>query len=252
MVKAKHNATVINTLNESSLHKTLKAYYSMQNEGSLTEVKKGQYIADVCTKDGNIIEIQTGSLAHLNDKIQYCIENGISIKVVYPLVITKYIETMSDNKKTYSKRKSPLHKNIYSIFRELTGLYEFLLNSLFTLEVIEVTVTETRQTTETPVQSGNRRRRFMKSWIKTGKKLEEIGKAHTFYGCKNYLDLLPSGLPEDFTVKDVINSLKNTGIKATEQSVRCMIWLYSKTGLVERCGTSKRSYLYRIKYSFFE
>ena len=150
---------MINTLNESSLHKTLKHYYALQNEGSSTEVPLGPYIADIRTHDGSIIEIQTANLAHLRDKIQYCLNERTRITVVYPLVTTKYIETYSNNGTADSKRKSPLHKNIYSVFKELTSLYSFLQDSLFTLEVVEITMTETRQATDKPVQSSNKRRR---------------------------------------------------------------------------------------------
>ncbi|MCR5764173.1 MAG: hypothetical protein K6G00_12410 [Treponema sp.] len=237
---------MINTLNESLLHKKLKSYYSIQNEGSRTEVKHGQYIADILTKDNTIIEIQTANLSRLYDKIQYCIDQEIQIKAVYPLVTTKYIETFSEEGKLISKRKSPQHKNIYSIFKELTSLYKFLQNKFFILEIIEVTMTEIRENTKIPVQSKNKRRRFMKSWIKTGKRLEEIGKSYIFNSKKEYLKLMPEGLKEEFTVKDVLTALKKAGIKAKEQSIRCMIWVYNKSGLLEQCGTIKRCYVYRI------
>ena len=236
----------INTLNESTLHKTLKTYYALQNEGSCTEVQQGSYIADILTKDGNIIEIQTANLSHLYDKIKYCIDRNISIKVVYPLVTTKYIETVSEDGKSVSKRKSPVHRNIYSIFRELTSLYEFLQEKLFTLEVLEVTVTETRQGTKIPVQTENKRRRFMKNWIKTDKRLEEIGNSHIFNKKECYLNMLPPVLPEVFTVKDIQKALNDSAIKAEIQSIRYMTWFFCKAGLIERCGTVKRCYLYKV------
>ncbi len=243
---------MINTLNESSLHKTLKHYYALQNEGSSTEVPLGPYIADIRTHDGSIIEIQTANLAHLRDKIQYCLNERTRITVVYPLVTTKYIETYSNNGTADSKRKSPLHKNIYSVFKELTSLYSFLQDSLFTLEVVEITMTETRQATDKPVQSSNKRRRFMKNWVKTGKRLEEIGKAHVFNGIEPYLSMLPSGLPHEFTIKDVQNSFSSQGLKVPEQSVRCMIWIFHKAGLIERCKVVKRAYVYCITAQFMD
>ena len=60
LINIEHN-NMINILNESSLHKTLKSYYSLQNEGSHTEAPQGPYIADIRTKDGSIIEIQTAN-----------------------------------------------------------------------------------------------------------------------------------------------------------------------------------------------
>src|SRR5574344_900022 len=124
---------MINTLNETSLHKTLKTLYSVQNEGSRTEEKVGQYICDIVTKEGDVIEIQTGSLGHLLAKTMYLISEKKKVTVVYPLPVTKYIETGK------ARRKSPAKKDIYSMFRELTALCPVLLNRYFTLEVLEIT-----------------------------------------------------------------------------------------------------------------
>lgn len=58
---------MINTLNETSLHKSLKAIYRIQCNGK-SEVKIGAYIADILCPDGGIIEIQTGTLGKLLKK----------------------------------------------------------------------------------------------------------------------------------------------------------------------------------------
>lgn len=238
---------MINTLNESQLHKTLKTYYAQQNQGSLTEVQEGQYIADIKTKDGNIIEIQTSNLSHLKEKIQYCIDNKIKIKVVYPLVTTKYIQTISNSTTISSKRKSPVHKNLYSIFKELTSINTFLLNAYFTLEVIEITMTEIRKATDIPVQSLNNRRRFKKNWIKQDKKLEEIGKSHIFDSKESYIKLFPPKLSEKFTVKELIQCYKQENIKIKVQDIRYMLWIYKNIDIIEHFDTVKKNYVYRLK-----
>ena len=59
---------MINTYNETSLHKFFKEKYAKENKG-FTEVKVQNYICDIFTENSEIIEIQTTSLYKLADKI---------------------------------------------------------------------------------------------------------------------------------------------------------------------------------------
>jgi len=56
----------IGTSNESSLHRTLKFQYT--GPGGKTEVEAGEFVADGIRKDGEYIEVQTGSFAPLKKK----------------------------------------------------------------------------------------------------------------------------------------------------------------------------------------
>ena len=161
------------TLNESSLHKSLKIIYSEIYDGQ-TEVKKYNHIYDIITKKGNAIEIQTKNLSKLLPKIYDTIQKGHNIKLVHPVILENTIELYDSQNNLLSKRKSPKKQNIYSIFKELTGIYEVLLNRHFSLEIVYIKMTETRMRTLENVQSQNKRRRFKKNWIKTNKRLEEI------------------------------------------------------------------------------
>ena len=65
---------MINTYNESSLHKTLKKLYSLENSYQ-TEVKKDGFVFDIISDKNEIIEIQTQSIEKLIPKIEYAIKN---------------------------------------------------------------------------------------------------------------------------------------------------------------------------------
>ena len=238
---------MINTLNETHLHRTVKQLYALNEEGSRTEEKVGDYIADIVTPQGNIIEIQTGSLGHLLPKLRYFISEKRKVTVVYPLAATKYIETRNPRTGKSTRRKSPRHQNIYSMFRELTALAPLLCNSRFTLEVLECTVTEERRATETPVQSQNARRRFCKAWLKEGKRLDEIGPRHCFHARKAYFGLLPAGLAEPFSAQELYAALKAQGKSLTQDNARLMIWVFVRAGLLECCGKRGRSKIYTKK-----
>lgn len=237
---------MINTLNESHLHKTLKTIFSLENPDCAQEKAVGKYIADILTKEGDVIEIQTGSLSHLAAKILYFISQKRNITVVYPLATQKFILTRDENALPLTKRKSPLKKNIYSIFRELTALTPFLTNRYFTLIVQEVTLIEERQKTQAPIQSKNKRRRFLKNWIKTGKKLESLGERHTFRLKKSWKMLLPkkSDLPQDFTINELFSLIKQHTPSVKRQEISLMIWVYCKIGILEYKGKKGKANIY--------
>ena len=244
--------TVINTLKESSLHKILKKMYAEEYSGRM-EVQTGNFIADIVCPGKKIIEIQTGNVSSLKRKALYFIENGYSLRIAVPLPAIKTIVNIEKDGTVISRRKSPLKKNIYSVFRELTGFYELLGNQQIVLEILECETEEIRTKVNAPVQSENKRRRFCKPWIKTDKNLVSITKKMRFSSKKEWLSLLPplpctslQTMSGSFTVKDVINGLKSSGVKAGENDVRLMLWVFEKAGFIKRCGKSGRAVLYSI------
>ena len=234
---------MINTLNESSLHRTLKALYRENNEGSETEVQYGPYIVDIRTSDGSVIEVQTQSLAHLKDKVEYFTGRRKKIRVVFPIVRNKSIETrlLDGGSKT---TRSPVHKSIYSSFKELTALAPYLLSPYFFLDTVEVSIIEERQEMEEKVQSRNGRRRFRQNWLKTGKRVQEIGTTTSFHGRRSWKALLPKELPAGFHREDFYHALRDAGVKLTADDASLMLWVYVKMGLLER-EKDGRKYLYR-------
>ena len=80
---------MINTYNETDLHKFFKEKYATENQG-FTEVKVKNYICDIFTEDSSIIEIQTGSLYKLVPKVQD-LSPDYKIKIVFPFPFEKAI-----------------------------------------------------------------------------------------------------------------------------------------------------------------
>ncbi|MBP5464804.1 MAG: hypothetical protein J6Y13_06510 [Treponema sp.] len=235
----------INTLNESELHRILKSLYRENNEGSKLEVEYGPYIVDIQTAEGNVIEIQTQSLSHLAEKVHYFIGKKKKITVVFPLITNKKIEIkLLDG--TIKLTRSPIHKNIYTSFRELTKLTPYLLSPYFFLDTVEVTVIEERQQTKEKVQSRNGRRRFRQNWLKTGKRVAEIGSITRYHGRRSWKALLPKGIPEAFYRADFYKLLKESGIQLSADDASLMLWVYAGMGLIERTAEG-RKYRYRIK-----
>ena len=123
---------MINTYNESSLHKTLKKLYSLENSYQ-TEVKKDGFIFDIISDKNKIIEIQTQSIEKLIPKIEYAIKNNIKIKIIIPITTQKRIITKYENQ-IISNRISPKKENIYHLFEKIKGKSLFrdsILSELF-------------------------------------------------------------------------------------------------------------------------
>lgn len=239
---------MINTYNETHLHRTLKELYSLQNEGSRTEVPCGRYIADIMTADGSIIEIQTGTLSSLFAKIKNFTDEKRKVTVVYPLPVGKYIEK-TDGTGKITRKKSPKKMQLTSVFRELTKLHPFLLNRNFSLVVLETIITEERTIYEEKIQSKNKRRRFMKDWQKTGKRLDSILAQHVFHGRNSWKKLLPKSLLEEkngFTSSLFHKEMENKFPKTKRTESDIMLWVYTKMGFFERLDEKKgKAFVYR-------
>lgn len=237
---------MINTLNETHLHRTLKTLYQAQNPESTTETQVGKSIADIVTKDGNIIEIQTGSLAHLKEKCRAFLANGRTVTIVYPLATVKYIETYTQDGTLLRRRKSPQKKPLYTMFRELTGLCSILTEPKLSVHVLETIIAEERIQTESPVQSANGRRRTPKNWLKTGKRLESIERTSIFASPADYVSLLPRGMPDIFCAKDVYTRLKAQGASLTQNDARLMLWVLSHAGIIFECEKKGKTRQYTL------
>lgn len=236
---------MINTLNESSLHKTLKNIFAIQTNAQ-QEVKIGNWICDLVTSKGDVIEIQNQNVSSLLPKIQYLLSTKHKVTVVHPIIVSKTIETYDSENKLLSKRRSPKKQDIYSIFRELTGLYTVLLHKNFTLVVPEITVSEIKIKTPEPVQLINKSRRFRKNWIKTNKSLNTIGKSYVFKGKKDYLSLLPLSLEKEFSSKELKMALSDISHNASLQA-NLILWLYSRMEIIENVYIKNRLHYYHLK-----
>ncbi len=247
--------TVINTYNETSLHKTLKQIYSLEFNGQ-TEQKIGPYICDIVTKDSQIIEIQTSNISALKNKIEFFLKQNKKITVVHPLAEQKIIETYDNELLTITKRKSPKKQTIYSVLRSLTGIYNFLTEENFILEIIFTNQTECRQKTKEKVQSKNKARHHLRTWITTDKKLDSINSKIRLKTKQDYKNLLPDTLQKQFTPPQLykaifelkaFNEFTDSQKKSAAKNYTLLIWLLEKMEVIKKTGQKEgRSWIYQI------
>jgi len=250
---------MINTYNESSLHKTIKTLIATEHN-SATEIKLDGYICDALTQYTSIsrgefcdiYEIQTHNLGKLLTKIN-TLQKKHNVCIVYPLQIKTYIETYTEKGLKISRRKSPREKNIYHLFDELTGIFSLLTDDKakkkklhvqgnFKLEVIEVITTQKRIKTEKNIQLKNKSRRWKRAWYIDDTELTKIVSRKTFNNSNDFLELLPKGLPQNFTVKDVAEKLNQRDGKRLAGK---MLWTFNKAGLITRIAKKGNAFVYK-------
>ena len=231
-------STNINTYNESSLHNTLKVFYA-EKYGGETEVEAEGHIYDILCPDGQVVEIQTKGLSKLAGKIKDALDKGHKVRLVYPLVYRTRIILTDEQGGLVSNRLSPKKGCIYDIFREVTGLTDVLLNKKFTLEVVTINMIEHRVRTGEPVQTSNKSRRFKRNWIKVNKRLDEIFETKTFHTAKDYIALLPQGLPPEFCAKDIAKA-------GLPRYAHLILWVLVRIPVIEQIGVKNKSRYYVI------
>ncbi|NOX53089.1 MAG: hypothetical protein GXP27_01345 [Planctomycetes bacterium] len=118
---------------ETTLHRQLKQHYG--GSGGLQEVTIDGYRIDA-VQDGWLIEIQTGTLAGIRNKVRRLLDN-YSVLVVKPLVVRKYlIRWNRPGGRVVSSRYSPSRGHLYDVFEDLVHMVEVFPHPNLALEIV--------------------------------------------------------------------------------------------------------------------
>jgi hypothetical protein len=183
----------IGTKNESSLHKTLKFQYA--GPGGKTEAQAGSFVADGIRKDGEYIEVQTGSFAPLKKKVEEFAAAG-KVRIIHPVAVSKIIEVYDPMGGFLYRRKSPAKGSLWNIFDALVYAPELPLIRGVTIEVALVAVTEKR------VKDGKGAWRRKGISIKD-RELFEWEECFAFKKPNDFLCFVPFAKKEEFTVSSL-------------------------------------------------
>ena len=222
--------TGIGELNERSLHRALKAHYAVP--GSQTEQAIDGYVADIVI-DGRIIEIHTGIFSPLKRKLPRLLE-GNRVTLVHPIARDRYIvKPTADGKGIMSRRMSPKHGSVFTIFAALASIPTLLGNSNLTLEVV-ITVEE-----EVRVADARRNRR-RGGWTAIDRRLVEIVEVHRIERMADLFAMLDAKLAVEFTTADLANAMRSSR-RLGQQAAFC----FREAGLSEICGKDRNALVYR-------
>jgi hypothetical protein len=221
----------IGRLRESSLHQSIKYWY--QKPGDHLEKQVDGYIIDLMR--GNLcIEIQTRNFAALKKKITMLL-NRYPVRLVYPVPIERMIVRIDmATERVLQIRKSPKKGTYLDLFGELIRIPHLVRDKNFEVEVLLI------REEQVLVEGGGSWRN--KGWSVSDRRLVEVVQGRLFASPADYLDLLPKGLPEIFTVRNLA-TVSRTRIRLAGKIAYCL----REMDALEVCGKRARAYLYRIK-----
>jgi len=231
----------IGVRNESSLHRTLKFQYT--GPGGETEVDSGGYVADGVNKDGEYIEVQTGSFAPLIKKVKEFASGG-KVRIIHPIAKNKIIEVYepvpgkrkNQNKLVFLyRRKSPLKGSIWNLFDALMHAPELPLIKGVTIEIVMTDITEKR------VKDGKGAWRRKGISIKD-KSLTAWHESIKFKKPADYLRFIPFKKGEEFT-----STLLAQKENIDKETARKALYVLTKMNIVKRTGKKNGSWIYLIK-----
>jgi hypothetical protein len=219
----------IGTERESSLHRALKYRYA--GETGHTEYELGDYVCDVYTGGGEVLEIQTGSFGPLDEKLRSLCRLS-PVRIIHPVIIHKYIELYDTDGELIRRRKSNRGGSIWDLFKNLLYAPELPLLPSLTIELALIDVTEKR------VDDGNG------SWRRRGASIRdrELLAWHGSIELKNISDyrrFVPFAPETEFTVRDLAKKARIQTPVAGKT-----LYVLNKIGIVKRIGKQGRAILY--------
>ncbi|MFX1488845.1 MAG: hypothetical protein ACFFBI_06845 [Promethearchaeota archaeon] len=219
----------IGRLNESSLHSTLKLWYSESRD--MTELLVDNFLIDI-VRDGLLIEIQTKNFASIRRKLEKLIQNH-NVRLVHPIIQDKWIININNSsEKIIRKRLSPKHCSYLDIFNELIRIADLVSHPNFTIEILLVQVEEIRKNDG----KGTWRRA---GWSIQDVRLVNILERKIFYNPSDFLILTPTDLRTPFTNVDLAHSLKKSVNLA-----RKMSYCLRKMGILHVIGKKGKAFLF--------
>jgi len=221
----------IGTRNESSLHRDLK--FSYAGKHGRTETKVGGFVADGISAAGEYIEVQTTNFAPLREKIKKLTARR-QLCIVYPAIISKYLEVFNADGKRAYRRKSSRRGSIWDLFDVLVYAPDVPLLPRVSIEIVLVDAAEQR------VRDGKG------SWRRKGlsirdRQLITVHERIRLKKLSDYRRFVPFQRKEEFTSA---NLAKKAGISPV--LARKTLYVLAKLGIVTRTGKQRNAFVYRL------
>jgi hypothetical protein len=193
----------------------------------------GDYVCDGITGAGEIIEVQTGSFGPLKTKAVKLAAGG-ALRIIHPVIVTKYIETYSAEGDLIRRRKSPRRGSPWDLFRSLIYAPELPLLKRLSIELALIDALEKR------VQDGKGSWRRAGTSI-AGRELAAWRDSIVLKKPRDYRRFIPPALIRGFTVEALA---EEAGIST--ELARKTLYVLNKIGVVERTGKKGRAFTYRL------
>jgi len=219
----------IGTRRETSLHRDLKYQYA--GPGGETETEVAGFVADGITADGEYIEVQTGSFGPLRKK---ALALRHRMRVIHPVIITKYIEVFNKKGRLQYRRKSPRKGQPWDLFNVLVYAPDLPLIPGLVIELALVDAAEQR------VQDGKG------SWRRHGisirdRRMLALRDRITLEKPSDYIRFIPFKKKEKFT-----SALLAQRAGISVDLARKALYVLVKLGIVKKTGKQGNSLVYSL------
>ncbi len=217
---------------ETSLHRQLKDVYA--DQGGQVEVSLGRYRIDVVC-DGELIEIQHGSLSAIRDLVCNLLRYH-RVLVVKPIVVRKrLVKQDARGGRVISRRLSPKRGRDIDLFHELIYFTRVFPHHNLCIETPLIEVEEWRY-------PGHGRRRWRRSTdhVMEDQKLVALHRIVRFHSADDLMQIIPDDLPSPFHTAHLAKSL-NVQRRVAQRIAYC----FRKTGAAEQVGKQGNAWLYR-------
>jgi hypothetical protein len=208
----------IGTIQEGSLHASLKAWYMLP--GDLSEVTVDGYLVDI-VRGELLIEIQTRNFSSLKRKLTALIGRH-RIRLVFPIPKEKWIGyvTAEGQAAPLGWRRSPRRGSLEDLFYELVSFPQLVRNPSFSIDVLLIREEELRRRTA----HGSR-----KGWGTVDRRLIDVLDHATFGSPLDFRNLLPRAMRSPFTTHDLANALRLRHNLAQKMAYCYVGWVPSKS-----------------------
>jgi len=221
------HAKGIGTMQEGSLHASLKAWYMLP--GDLSEVTVDGYLVDI-VRGELLIEIQTRNFSALKRKLKALIGRH-RVRLVFPIPKEKWIGYVAaDGQAPLAWRRSPKRGDLEDIFYELVSFPQLVRNPSFSIEILLIREEELRR------RSCHRSR---KGWSTVDRRLLDVVGHISFQSPFDFLNLLPDTMRSPFTSRDLA-----TALRLSHNLAQKMAYCLRGMGAIEVVGKRGKSLLY--------
>lgn len=216
---------------ETTLHRQLKALYA--GPKAVVEQRLLGFRIDA-VRDGQLVEIQHGSLSAIRDKIARLLKSH-RLLVVKPLVVWKTIVKLAKRGgKEVSRRLSPKQATQLDLFDELVYFTRVFPHKNLTIETPLVEIEERRYPGH-----GRRRRWRQNDHVVEDQRLLSVLAVERFRTTADLLNLLPVSLPQPFHTGQLAEALAIRRWMA-QRIAYCL----RQTGAASVCGKAGNAILY--------
>lgn len=223
----------IGSLNESPLHRALKAWYA--RAGTRQEVPLDGFVADLVLADSGLVEIQTSGFGRMRRKLLALLP-AHRVVLVYPVPVNRYLyrlppDGVAEPDEQVRPRRSPRHGTVHDVLHELVSLPEMLAHPHFELEVVLIDVDEYRVPT---------RRRGREGWRTVERRLRAVHDQVRFADPDALFRLVPEPLPECFSTADLARAMG-----ASRAHAQKLAFCLRANGQIEMAGKRGNALIYR-------